>query len=42
MTRALTVKQRKFVKHYVESSFEGTTQDPVFADQEGSPVVLRK
>jgi hypothetical protein len=30
------------VKHYVETNFEGTTQDPVFADQEGSPVVLKK
>jgi len=30
------------VKNYVEKTFEGTTQDPVFADQDGSPVVLKK
>jgi hypothetical protein len=33
---------RSRVKHYVESNFEGTTQDPVFADQEGTPVLLKK
>jgi hypothetical protein len=30
------------VKHYVETNFEGTTQDPVFIDQDGPPVVLKQ
>jgi hypothetical protein len=29
------------VKSYVEANFEGATQDPVFSDQDGSPVVLK-
>jgi hypothetical protein len=33
---------RSRVKSYVEKNFEGTTQDPIFAEQEGLPVILKK